>query len=949
MRPAHRDQPAPDRATGRGPHVSTRATSGRPSTRPWIRWRRVHVTDLVIAVAVVALTTIGGTGRAPSGDAAPPPAHRFAHGAAGTARNGFGGEVAASPTIESWPGTGAGGNGGPFAFVGAQYGSLWSIPPSANNSLGVGYCVMEDVGGEGAVSRQPDPAAWDSGEIARAAALMATFGGDRVVPYGIDASGPYDVTSGEWLQPTLFGGGEYTRRRQVAVNFGVRMFVEDVSPSGVAAGRKLARDTAIVHGSGGEFSALRNGYSMAQRMADVAELQHAVGGIHLALSWGTPGGEPPTAAGSHPLAVRVTDGAGKPVGHVPVLQLNATGIDGNRSVDTVATVDHVGDTADDFARWNAAGLAGWPTWDMGGSMAADARFALPTNPAAADITDAAGVARFTVSVPGPDWKLAFHAQAPTADADLYSGTGIQGQITWSGPPQSASVRQVVASPTVGRFVILKALDAADVQGERDMSGFGFEVATSGGVTIGQFATGADGRTPPIEAGPGDYRIIEIARPAWASGLADAGPVDFRFDPARETESETENETDREAETPAGTATIQAEIVYTNVVPTPSITTHASDAADGDKYLTAPRGDPAPTGAAPAVVDRVTYSGLVPGTPYLARGELVLDDGSCTGWCPTQAATGDVAFVPGDPDGSIDVRIELPAGMPGRGAVGVVAQRLVLAASGRVVAEHVDLADPAQTVWFPTITTSLQPDDGSDPPAGPPADAPADAPAGFAGREVAVGDAIVDVVDHAGLAPGERYRLEMTLHRRLDDGTCVPTDITASAEVRPAAHQGRVEVHGATIPGPGVFVAFERLLLDDRLIAAHEDCHDEHQTVWAPEPRIEPPPVPPPAPATTVPANPTPSTTAPPTVTSTSTPPVTTSSPPPPAPPSTAEAPPPPPAQPPTPPPAQPPTPPLPRTGSSASLSMAGAALGLVLMGAGLSLVVRSRAPSVGSE
>ena len=563
--PVHRDQPTTDRSIAAGADRALCTASGPAPTRSTSRRRRIHLTDVVLALAVVALATVGGNGQAPSGDAAPPPANRFAHGAAGTARNGFGGEVAASPTIESWPGTGAGRNGGPFAFIGAQYGTLWSIPPSANNSLGVGYCVMEDVGGEGTVSRQPDPPMWDAGETARAAALMATFGGDRVVPYGIDASGAYDLASGEWLQPSLLGGGEYTRRRQVAVNFGVKMFVEDVSPSGVAAGRKLARDTAIVRGSGGEFSALRNGYAMAQRMADVAELQHAVGGVHLHLVWGTPDGEPPTTAGTYPLEVRAIDGTGKPVGYVPVVQLSATGIDGHRSVGTSATVDRVGDTADDLARWSAAELAGWPTWDMGGSMADDARFALPTNPSAADVTDAAGVARFAVTVTGPDWELAFHTQAPTADADLYSGTGVQGQITWSGPPQSASVRQAIASPPVGRFVIRKTLDATDIRSDRDMSGFVFDVTSTDGTELEQFATAPDGRTPPIEAGPGDYRITEVGRPASATGLIDAGPIAFRFDPVSE----------------ASPDTIQAEVVYTNLVPTPTITTYASDAADGD--------------------------------------------------------------------------------------------------------------------------------------------------------------------------------------------------------------------------------------------------------------------------------------------------------------------------------------------------------------------------------
>ena len=85
--------------------------------------------------------------------------------------------------MHSWPGTGSGGNGGPFAFIGAHYGSMWQLPASANNSLGVGYCVMEDEAGEGVVALHPDPVVWDAGEMARAAALMSSFGGDRVVPY----------------------------------------------------------------------------------------------------------------------------------------------------------------------------------------------------------------------------------------------------------------------------------------------------------------------------------------------------------------------------------------------------------------------------------------------------------------------------------------------------------------------------------------------------------------------------------------------------------------------------------------------------------------------------------------------------------------------------------------------------------------------------------------------
>ena len=94
----------------------------------------------------------------------------------------------------------------------------------------------------------------------------------------------------------------------------------------------------------------------------------------------------------------------------------------------------------------------------------------------------------------------------------------------------------------------KVLDASDIQGDRDMSGFVFEVragrdasrtantgtatsmATTGTATTRTATTGSDGRTPPITATAGEYTIVEVARPSWATGLIDGGPVTFTFDP-----------------------------------------------------------------------------------------------------------------------------------------------------------------------------------------------------------------------------------------------------------------------------------------------------------------------------------------------------------------------------------------------------------------------------------
>ncbi len=758
---------------------------------------------MVVAIGgSVAAMTVSAQIPSPPTAAVPPPLGRMSHGAAGTARNGFGGSIAPSPTSASWPGTGPGNNGGPFAFAGAQYGSLWNLPTSANNSAGVGYCVMEDERGEGAVSLQLDPAAWDVGETSRAAAVMATFGGDQVVPYGIDHGGPYDVGTGEWAHPSLFGGGEFTRRRQVAVNFAVRMFLDDLSPSGVAGGRKLARDTAVVNGSGGEFSALRNGYEVAQYMADVADVQHAVGGVSMEMVWGTPGGVAPAAPGRYPLEVRVTDSTGKPVGFVPVLQLSALGIGADRSSGATAHVVTATDTPADRARWDAATAAGWPVWSMNGQLATDPRFAVDADPLAADVADRDGVARFDVDIAAEAWELAFHVQAPTSDVDLYAGSGIQGQVTWIDTPQSASVHQRhVAS---GRFSVRKVLDDADVQGQRDMSGFSFEIVdVESEAVVATVVTGVDGRTPTVEAAYGDHRITEVGRPAWAAPLTDPGPITFRLDPPA-------------PGVPASGLLPPREVVYTNLVPDAVVTTAATDAADGDHHVSLSDFGGAVAGR---IVDTVTYCGLVPGTGYRLDGELRLVAAPPRPHAPA-GIRGATTFVPTGTCGTVDVTFDIPPESSLRGATVVVFERLVVAATGAVVAEHTDPDDAAQTVSFPEIVTDMH-RSGTD------GAAPSD-------RMVSLDDGIVDVITYSGLLAGQTYRADLTLHERLADGTCVATAVTASQEFTATAAAGTVTVDVGVVPGPGVYVGFEhvRLASAPTPVAHHDDCDDQRQTVWA---------------------------------------------------------------------------------------------------------------------
>jgi hypothetical protein len=225
--------------------------------------------------------------------------------------------------------------------------------------------------------------------------------------------------------------------------------------------------------------------------------------------------------------------------------------------------------------------------------------------------------------------------------------------------------------------VRKLLDAADVQGSRDMSGFEFDVSDASGTSVGRLTTAADGRTPPIEAEGGTYTIREIARPAWAATLGDDGPVTFFLDPANGVDIR--------------------EISYTNTVPAATIATSARDGADGDQVIDLHRGDA-------TVIDTVTYAGLVPGTGYVVTGELMVrpdtddaDDADAGTPMIATGVTGSTSFVPTGPGGSVEVEFDVPADSPLLGHTVVVYEQLAIGLSGRVIATHADPEDPAQTI------------------------------------------------------------------------------------------------------------------------------------------------------------------------------------------------------------------------------------------------------------
>ncbi|MEM8619434.1 MAG: VaFE repeat-containing surface-anchored protein [Actinomycetota bacterium] len=846
------------------------------------------------ALLLVALSASSG--------ALPPPADRFDHGAAGTARNGSGGKIAPAPSGGSWPGTANSGNGGPFGFVGAQYGDLWGLPLGANNSLGVGYCVMEDVLGTGRVGRQPDPAEWDEGEMARAAAVMATFGGDRVVPYGIGPDGAYDVDTGEWHHPALFGGGEYTRRRQIAVNFAVRMFVEDMSPSGAARGRKLARDTAIVSGSDGNFSALRNGYLMAQRLAQTADIQAAVGGVSLEMVWGTPGGMPPTAPGTYPLDVRVRDGNGKPVGWVPVLQLSSSGIDDNRSVGAIARVDQSGDAPDGAARWNAASAAGWPVWGMNHSLHTDARFmvggasGIAPDAAArtADVADARGIARFDVTISKPSWELAFHVQAPTADIELWAGTGLQGQITWTGRPQSASVHAEHHPPE-----LYVAIEKLSIEPSLSVAGSEFALVDANGAQVDSGAVGADAslRFAPIDpvAHPGPYVVRELrAAPGLArrdDDIAVPGPVST------------------DASSPTVVVVRNAPIIgllrvrkvfdHDDVVGGRDLSgfvfaVHRVGSADEPVIVaTDPdgRSDPIEVVLGRYSVEELDRPAWAMGS-FGAAVEVAVDPSAepsvevayentmpeaTIDTFASDAADGDGYLDALRPDAAIVDRVELCGLVPGtayvlHGDVLRLTESSVVpteaTSSIEIVADStctatemvIDIpADVAETIAGSSVVVYQQLTVASSARVvathGDPTDAdqtirvpavttslravsaqtPSDTrqPAEFL---VTPGTQLLDRLTYRGLAPGAEYIASTSLARQHADGTCGDGVVVGRTSFVAEAGSGVVEVPAGSVPSPGVFAVSQHIAHADAPdapeVVTHDGCADREQTVWS---------------------------------------------------------------------------------------------------------------------
>ncbi|CAN5360837.1 hypothetical protein BH23ACT3_BH23ACT3_10370 [soil metagenome] len=311
-------------------------------------------------------------------------------------------------------------------------------------------------------------------------------------------------------------------------------------------------------------------------------------------------------------------------------------------------------------------------------------------------------------------------------------------------------------------------------GPGDRSGFEFEITrTDDDRSYGVWTTGHDGRSARLDVTAGTFRVCERSRPPWAEVLTDPGCSSIEIGPGSPDE---------------------VEVVYTNHVPEPWITTAVWPATM------------AVTGG--ALVDRVTYHDVVPGTEYVVAGEIqvVMPHG-----VTPSGITATTTFVPDRPTGTVEVEFEVPdrAGLD----MGVVFQELRLA--DEVVATHTDPDAFEQTFWVPSIDT----------------------------QAALTEHGLVDHATYRGLPPGD-YEARVTWHERLADGSCRSLDLVASTDLVVQDHHGELWVGPVEI-GPELLgttvVAFHELIPtehdddhdndgDRRPLAAHADCDAQSQTV-----------------------------------------------------------------------------------------------------------------------
>ena len=229
-----------------------------------------------------------------------------------------------------------------------------------------------------------------------------------------------------------------------------------------------------------------------------------------------------------------------------------------------------------------------------------------------------------------------------------------------------------------------------------------------------------------------------------------------------------------------------------------------------------------TDEAAVFTDTVTYTNLIPGQEYTVSGFIAEKSGNGA------TVTGSTTFVPETSEGVVEVDFVFDK-TPEPGTV-YVAYEMLKNANGNYVAVHMDSHDKDQTVYVPSVKTTLKSEEGLD--------------NVFADEETVLRDTVVCT----DLEPGKTYTVKGVL---MDKATGLAfTDaqgsvVTAETQFTvpqisddpSASSEQTVELEfrfdASAASGFGV-VAFEQIYDGDVLAAIHEDISDEDQSVYFPE-------------------------------------------------------------------------------------------------------------------
>jgi hypothetical protein len=234
---------------------------------------------------------------------------------------------------------------------------------------------------------------------------------------------------------------------------------------------------------------------------------------------------------------------------------------------------------------------------------------------------------------------------------------------------------------------------------------------------------------------------------------------------------------------------------------------------------------ATTGDKTVITDTVTYQGLQPGVEYTLTPTLV---DQATGKPIDDVSAAPVKFTPKTSSGAQKAALTVndPEKLAGRTTVVYE----TLKREGAAIAAHADLADQAQTVWFPSLDTKADVD-------------------GNQAIHAAPDTQITDTVTYTGLQPGQKYTLTGTL---IDQATGTPIaapaatedaqsggseePVTSTVTFTPSTSSGTVRV-GFDFDSTGlagrVLVATEQLTAGEAVLAEHQDLEDQEQTIWIP--------------------------------------------------------------------------------------------------------------------